>query len=59
MPVLIQCHFETQTAQYIEPRNTPEINENQIQSDLIALSFVTVSLDHPVMTIGMMMIIII
>ena len=30
MPVLIQCHFETQTAQYIEPRNTPEINENQI-----------------------------
>ena len=30
IPVLIQCHFETQTAQYIEPRNTPEINENQI-----------------------------
>ena len=30
IPVLIQCHFETQTAQYVEPRNTPEINENHI-----------------------------
>ena len=30
MPVLIQCGFEKQTAQYMEPRNTPEINENQI-----------------------------
>ena len=47
-PVLIQSHFETQTAQYIEPKNTPEINENHILSDLITLSFVTVSLDHPV-----------
>ena len=30
MPVLIQCGFEKQTAQYMEPRNIPEINENQI-----------------------------
>ena len=29
-PVLIQSLFETQTAQYIEPKNTPEINENHI-----------------------------
>ena len=48
MPVLIQCGFEKQTAQYMEPRNTPEINENQIYSDQITFSFVTVSLDHPV-----------
>ena len=31
MPVLIQSGFEKQTAQYMEPRNTPEINENQIK----------------------------
>ena len=48
MPALIQCGFEKQTAQYMEPKNTPEINENTIQSDLITFSFVTVSLDHPV-----------
>ena len=48
MPVLIQCGFEKQTVQYMEPRNTPEINENQIYSDQITFSFVTVSLDHPV-----------
>ena len=46
--VLIQRLFETQTAQYIEPRNTPEINKKHIWSDLRTLSFVTVSLDHPV-----------
>ena len=33
-------------AQYMEPENTPEINEIQIESDLITYSFVTVSLDH-------------
>ena len=49
MPVLIQCGFEKQTVQYMEPRNTPEINENQIYSDQITFSFVTVSLDHPVL----------
>ena len=30
MPVLIQCGFEKQTVQYMEPRNTPEINETMI-----------------------------
>ena len=48
MPALIQCGFEKQTAQYMEPKNIPEINENTILSDLITYSFVTVSLDHPV-----------
>ena len=46
---MIQCRFEKQTAQYMEPKNTPEINENPIQSDLLTFSFVTVSLDHPVL----------
>ena len=30
IPVLIQRLFETQTAQYIEPINTPEINKKHI-----------------------------
>ena len=30
MLALIQCGFEKQTAQYMEPKNTPEINENTI-----------------------------
>ena len=51
MPVLIQCGFEKQTAQYMEPRNIPEINENQIQNHQITFSFVTVSLDHPVLVL--------
>ena len=29
MPPLIQCGFEKQTAQNMEPKNTPEINEIQ------------------------------
>ena len=48
MPALIQCGFEKHTAQYMEPKNTPKINENPIQSDLQTFSSVTVSLDHPV-----------
>ena len=50
MPILIQCCFEKQTAQYMEPKNTPEINEITIYCDLIKFSFVTVSLDHPVLS---------
>ena len=34
MPALIQCGFEKQTAQYMEPKNTPEINEILILSSL-------------------------
>ena len=30
MLALIQCGFEKQTAQYMEPKNTPEINETPI-----------------------------
>ena len=30
IPNMIQCRFEKQTAQYMEPKNTPEINENTI-----------------------------
>ena len=30
MPIWIQCGFEKQTAQYMEPKNTPEINETPI-----------------------------
>ena len=48
MPALIQCGFEKHSAQYMEPKNIPEINEILIKSDLITFSFVTVSLDHPV-----------
>ena len=28
MPVLVKCGYEKQTAQYMEPKNTPEIYDN-------------------------------
>ena len=30
IPNMIQCRFEKETAQYMEPKNTPEINETPI-----------------------------